>query len=270
MVIVINRNLGGIITVEQKFEIITVDAGNLDQKGFFCYMSKRKAPGYTHKRDWLAARLAEGLKIHMIHEIGGRTVGFIEYIPGVFAWRAVNAPGYLVIHCLWVVSKGKGKGYGTHLLKICLDDARAQGKHGVVMVASDGVWLAKKDLFLKNGFEEVEQAPPSFRLLVYRFDDAPLPAFPSDWEARQARFGEGLTVVRTSQCPYIEDAVNTALEYASEKKLAAQVVTFITAEDLQANSPSPYEVFGLVLNGKLLAYHYLLPKDFDKLAPPLL
>jgi len=256
--------------MEQKFTIITVDAGNLDQEGFFCYMSKRKAPGYTQKRDWLKARLVEGLKIKMVHELGGRTVGFIEYIPGEFAWRTVNAPGYLVIHCLWVVGKGKGKGYGTHLLKICLDDARAQGKHGVVMVASDGVWLAKKDLFLKNGFEEVEQAPPSFRLLVSRFDDAPLPAFPTDWEARQARFGEGLTVVRTPQCPYIEDAVNSALEYAAEKNIAARVVSFDTAEDLQANSPSPYGVFGLVLNGKLLAYHYLLPKDFDKLVFPLL
>ena len=165
------------------FELITVNADNLDTQGFFCYMSKRKAPGYSQKRDWLAARLAEGLKLHMVHETGGRTVGFIEYIPGEFAWRAVHAPGYLVIHCLWVVGKGKGKGYGARLIQICLDDARAQGKHGVVMVASDGVWLAKKDIFLKHGFVEIAQAPPSFQLLAYRFDDAaPLPTFPTDWE----------------------------------------------------------------------------------------
>jgi hypothetical protein len=30
----------------------------------------------------------------------GRPVGFIEYIPGEFTWRAVNAAGYLVIHWL--------------------------------------------------------------------------------------------------------------------------------------------------------------------------
>ena len=146
------------------FELITVNADNVDQQGFFCYMSKRKSPGYRQKREWLAARFAEGLKLHMIHEIGGRTVGFIEYIPGEYAWRAVHAPGYLVIHCLWVVGKGKGKGYGTHLIQTCLEDARAQNKHGVVMVTSDGVWLAKKAIFLKNGFEEVDQAPPSFQL----------------------------------------------------------------------------------------------------------
>ena len=32
------------------FELINVNAGNLDQQGFFCYMSKRKAPGYLQKR----------------------------------------------------------------------------------------------------------------------------------------------------------------------------------------------------------------------------
>ncbi|MBN2003143.1 MAG: hypothetical protein JXA21_07270 [Anaerolineae bacterium] len=134
--------------------------------------------------------------------------------------------------------------------------------------------MAKQDIFLKHGFVEVDQAPPSFHLLVYRFDDlvasaadAPLPAFPTDWEARQARFGAGLTVIRTPQCPYIEDATNTALEFAAEKGIPAQVVTFQSAQELQANSPSPYGVFGIVLDGRLLAYHYLLRKDFDKLAP---
>ena len=252
--------------MDEPFEIITVDADNVDRHGFFCYMSKRKAPGYAQKCVWLAARFAEGLELHMVHETGGRTVGFIEYTPGEFAWRAVHAPGYLVIHCLWVVGRGKGKGHGSRLLQICLDDARAQGKHGVVMVASDGVWLAKKDIFLKHGFEEVAQAPPSFRLLAYRFhNNAPLPTFPTDWEGRQARFGAGLTVLRTPQCPYIEDATNTALEFAAAKGIPSQVVTFQSAQELQENSPSPYGVFGTVLDGQLLAYHYLQRKDFHKL-----
>jgi hypothetical protein len=166
--------------MDEPFEIITVDADNVDRHRFFCYLSKRKAPGYDQK---------------------------------------------------------------------C-------------------AWLAKKDIFLKHGFEEVAQAPPSFRLLAYRFDDAaPLPTFPTDWDARQARFGAGLTVVRTPQCPYIEDATNIALELASEKGIPSQVVTFQSAQELQEDSPSPYGVFGIVLDGQLIPYHYLQRKDFDKLAP---
>ncbi len=112
--------------MKSKFEIKTVDGSNIDESGFFCYMSKRKEPGYKQKREWLEARFAEGMKIKILHENGGRDVAFIEYIPGEYAWRAVNAPGYMVIHCLWVVGKGKGKGYGNLLIKECLDDARAQ------------------------------------------------------------------------------------------------------------------------------------------------
>ena len=202
-------------------------------------MSKRKAPGYTQKRDWLMARFAEGMKLTMIHETGGRTVGFIEYTPGEYTWRAVNAPGYLVIHCLWVVGKGKGKGYGVQLLRTCLDDAKTGKRNGVVMLASDGVWLAKKDIFLKHGFEDIAQAPPSFHLLVKRFSkSAPLPSFPDDWEARAARFGAGLTVIRTPQCPYIEDATNTAMEFATLKGFAARVATLHSAKEVQEQSPS--------------------------------
>ncbi len=250
--------------MDSNIELIQVDAANLDEQGFFCYMSKRKAPGYAQKRDWLMDRFAEGMKLTMAHEKGGRTVGFIEYLPGEYAWRAVHAPGYLVIHCLWVVGKGKGKGYGSLLLQSCMEEARARNCSGIAMLSSDGVWLAKKDLFLKHGFENIAQAAPSFQLLVKRFGKAAPPSFPDDWEARAASFGPGLTVLRTPQCPYIEDAAKLALDWATARGLPARTVAFRSAKEVQERSPSPYGVFGIVLDGKLLSYHYLLSKDFEQ------
>jgi GNAT superfamily N-acetyltransferase len=105
-------------------------------------MSKKKEPGYKQKYTWLQERFAEGLKIKILHEKGGRDTAFIEYVPGEYAWRAVNADGYMVIHCLWVVGKGKGKGYGRRLIEECIKDARTQGMQGVAMITSDRVWLA--------------------------------------------------------------------------------------------------------------------------------
>lgn len=247
------------------YEIVSIDAANLERRGFFCYMSKRKTPGYRQKQDWLRARLAEGLRLKILHENGGRDVGFIEYIPGEYAWRAVHAPGYLVIHCLWVVGKGKGKGYGSLLLQECLQDARQQGKHGVVMVSSQGNWLAGKDLFLKNGFVETGSAPPSFHLLVHRFADRPEPAFPSDWQARQARYSRGLTVIRTPQCPYIDNAAQALAEYAHSRGMTFQMVEYRNAQEVQSLSPSPYGVFGVLYEGQLLSYSYLMPRDLEQL-----
>lgn len=251
--------------MKPKFEIRTIDASNVDQLGFFCYMSKRKEPGYKQKRDWLEARFMEGLKIKVVHEIGGRDTAFIEYIPGEYAWRAVHAPGYMVIHCLWVVGQGKGKGYGRRLIQECLDDARVQNKHGVAMLTSDRTWLASKDVFLHNGFTEVDTAPPSFQLMVNRFGPSPEPALPHDWDARAKVFGRGLTVVRTAQCPYVENGAAGILSFAKERGIKTKTVELKTAREVQEQSPSAYGVFGTVLDGKLLAYQYLLQKDFDKL-----
>ena len=250
--------------METTTEIIEVNSQNVQKTGFFCFMSKPKAPGYRQKLAWLEERFAEGMKFKMLHEQGGRNTAFIEYIPGEYAWRTVHAPGYLVIHCLWVVGKGKGKGYGAQLLQECIADARAQGKQGVVMISSDGTWLARKQIFLQNGFEEVDQALPSFQLLVHRFGNTPNPAFPHNWAERQAAFGPGLTVTRTAQCPYIEDASNLFLGFAAGKDIPARSVEFRSAREVQEQAPSPYGAFGVVYNGKLFSYTYLKQVEFEK------
>jgi ribosomal protein S18 acetylase RimI-like enzyme len=247
-------------------KIVTVDATSVAEHGFFCYKSKPKSEGYRRKLEWLEQRFSEGLRIKIVCE-GKRLVGFIEYIPGEFAWRAVEADGYLVVHCIWVVGKGKKKGYGSRLLNECVEDAREMGKHGVAMVTSSGSWLAGKKLFLKNGFEVVDQAPPSFELLVKRFDDdAPLPAFPQNWDERARRYGVGLTVVYADQCPYINDAVKQYLELAKERGVEARAVKLTSGREVQAAAPSAYGVFNVVYyDGRLVTYRYLGKKEREAL-----
>ncbi|MBN1219913.1 MAG: GNAT family N-acetyltransferase [Anaerolineae bacterium] len=247
-------------------EIVTVDASNVEQHGFFCFKSKPKSEGYRRKLAWLEQRFAEGLRIKILYE-GKRSIGFIEYIPGEYTWRAVKAKDYVVIHCLWVVGSGKDKGYGSRLLNECLEAARKSDQHGVAMVTSERVWLAGKKLFLKNGFEEVDQAPPSFGLLVKRFDDAPLPAFPTNWTERASRYGDGLTIIRSDQCPYIDDAVKIIGDGVGKRNIPFRVVELKSAQEAQELSPSAYGLFGVVYNGQLLSYHYLGQKDLLKLLP---
>lgn len=121
-------------------KIVNVTADNVEKERFFCYKSKPKTPGYQKKLAWLKARFEEGMVIKILYE-GKRSFGFIEYIPGEYAWRAVHASGYMFIHCIWVVGSGKRKGYGSRLLSECLQDARARGMHGVAMITSSRVWL---------------------------------------------------------------------------------------------------------------------------------
>jgi GNAT superfamily N-acetyltransferase len=244
--------------------LITVQAADVDEKGFFCYKSKRRSDGYRNKLMWVKDRLSEGMVIKMVYE-NGRSVGFIEYLPGEAAWRAVEAPQHLVVHCLWVVGRAKEKGYGSWLLRECVEDAARMGKVGVVMVSTKDVWLADERIFLKNGFEKLEEAPPSFDLLVKSLRYGPQPSFPRDWEARAARYGSGATVLYTDQCPYIPDAVEHARATFVDRGIETRIVKMRTAADVRAFSPSAYGIFGIVLNGSLFSYHYLGKKDIRRL-----
>jgi hypothetical protein len=138
-------------------------------------------------------------------------------------------------------------------------------KNGVVMVTSTKTWLADSRVFLKDGFQVVDHAPPSFSLVVRHFDGSKLPSFPTNWEERAMAFGRGLTVIRTNQCPYHEDAARIALSAADRSGIATKVVTFQSAEQLQREAPSAYGVFSLVHNGQLLSYTYQTEKEMHKL-----
>ena len=245
-------------------QILTIDETNVEEHGFFCYKSKPKSPGYKRKLTWLQRRMAEGLKIKMLYE-GQRSVGFIEYIPGEHTWRVVDAPDHLVIHCLWVVGRAKEKGYGSRLLSECIADARNQGKRGVVMVSSRGNWLAHEGVFLRNGFERIDSAPPGFSLLLNQFEDGGKPSFPQDWEARLESFGSGTSVVYSDQCPYMPEAVEHALEILTERGLEAKAIKLETSAEVRAKSPTAYGVFAIVIDGKLLTYHYIGKRELRKL-----
>jgi GNAT superfamily N-acetyltransferase len=241
-------------------EIVRVDAANLADRGFFCRKSKMKTEGNRRKLAWASNGFDDGLGIEIVYD-EGRSVGFVEYTRGEEAWRAVHAPGYLFIHCIWVVGRAKGKGYGTALLNRVEAKARELGYSGVAAVTSSGVWVANNDHFLSHGYEMVDEAPPSFQLMVKSFDGAQEARFPTDWSNRAAAFGDGLTVVTTHPFPNLDDAEQLIVASAEKLGIPASITKLETAADVQNRSPSAFGVFGVVLDGELLAYHYLLEKD---------
>lgn len=82
---------------------------------------------YQHKFQWITKHMSEGLKVKMLHTPDDGVVGYIEYIPGERAWRAVNAANYLFIHCLYMERRCKGRGYGT--LQGCQEGRYARCGH---------------------------------------------------------------------------------------------------------------------------------------------
>ncbi len=250
-----------------EFEIVNVTPENEEEYDLFCKKSKKKEEGYQNKLSWFKQRYEEGLRIKIlrVNERGKMTTrGFIEYIPGEYAWRAVNATDYMFIHCLWVVGQNKNKGYEKMLLDLCIKDAREQNMSGVAMATNERPWLTGKGFLVKNGFEIVDTAPQDFELAVMKFKDVPNPSFPTNWEKRQKKYSEGLTVFYADQCPYMPDAVKIVLDTAEELGVPANAIHLKSARDVQKKAPSVFGVFSIIHNGELYRYYYATKKELVK------
>ena len=226
------------LTMGEDFEIVDIDGSNVERYKLFCKKSKSKTEPYRQKLDWFMERLGEGLRYQLllVNENGKMASrGFIEYIPGEYAWRAAYAKGYDVIHCLWVTGRHKGRGHGSRLLDGCLQESEERGSKGVAVVTSSKVWMAGSEIFERKGFRKVD-GWSTFDLLVKKFGDAPDPLFPRDWEERAAAFGDGLTVVRANQCPFIQDAEDIVREYAGQNGMQFRSVKLQTAAEIRAVS----------------------------------
>ena len=148
----------------REYEVVDTNADNIGACSF-CGYKAGKNEGHRRKSDWLKKRYAEGLRFKVLRSREFGDIGMIEYAPGSHAWRPVEAEGYLVIHCLMVNGKHKGKGLGAVLLDDCLRDARKSKCRGVAVVTSSDSFMAGSGLFIKAGFVSVESNPP-YELLV--------------------------------------------------------------------------------------------------------
>ena len=236
-------------------QLVETNTETLEGTGSYCLKSKKQSLGYINKNKWLNDRFEEGLKYIQLF-VNKRQVGFMEYTDAEHSSRVVHASNYIVIHCLWVSQNGKG--YGSQLIKKCLEDAESRGKSGVVVVTNAKTsWAPSKEIFLKNDFKLVDCALSDFELLAYSFDDkTETPRFPINWEERLNRF-QNLTIIRSFQCPYVEIATENILLAANKLGLTVKIIDFPNREQLMELSPTPYGIFSAIYQGQLISFHRL-------------
>jgi len=248
-------------------EIIDTNADNIREYGICGYKNIRRE-GYSEKIEWLKDRFPEGMKIKTLYSDKDGTQGMIEYIPGEYGWRPVEASGHMFIHCIFVGFKRayKGKGYGSLLVHECLEDASKENMHGVAVVTRKGPFMAGKELFAKNGFEVVDRAPPDFELLVKKFNrNAPTPKFKGDWEKKLSQYSKGLTIIRADQCPYSVKNVKQISETAEKAyDVKANIIDLRNCEEAQ-KSPCAFGTFCIIYNGKVIAAHPISDTRFTNI-----
>lgn len=248
-------------------KIIDLNPDNISDYGVCGYKDVEKHVELRNKICWVNEYYSKGLRIKAVISSEGGYQGMIEYIPGEFAHRPVNAKGYMFIHCLFGGFKKeyKNKGLATSLINECIKEAKENKMNGVAVVTRTGSFMAKKDIFLKLGFNQVDETKPDFELLVLKFNkDYTNPSF-NDMTKNLHKYNNGLTILRSSQCPYTEKNVNEILKTAKEKyKLETTLIDLKTAKEAQ-DSPCAFGTFCIIYNGEIISYSPISNTRFENI-----
>ncbi len=237
--------------MENKY--ITLTKENIDTEHICCAFSDKKcSAGYEMKKTWLKKEFDNG---YVFRRLDARAKVFIEYVPAEKAWIPVDAENYFMINCFWVSGQYKGQGHAKALLQSAIDNAKAQGKNGLVTVVgtkkfhfmSDTKWL------LGQGFETAEKLPDGFSLLALKLDNnASNPAFKACVKSGKCEEKNGLVVYYTNRCPFTDYYVNGSLWLlAQENNIPLKIIKLETMEQAQ-HAPTPATIFSIFYNGNFL------------------
>ncbi len=263
----------GILLPIQAFQtndisIIDLTPENIADYGVCGYKDVEKHLELRRKIAWFKEYYPKGLRIKAVVSKSGGYQGMLEYIPGKYAHRPVAADGYMFIHCIFVGFKTqfKGKGLGSALLDQCIAEAKGAGMHGVAVVTRKGSFMAKKDIFVKKGFTQVDSAKPDFELMVLKFN--PAAKDPKFTIPPLEGYGDGLTIIRSPQCPYSEKNVNEIMETAKRLGLKSRLVDLQDSEEAQ-HSPCAFGAFCIIYNGEIISHHPISNGRFENIMAKL-
>jgi len=240
---------------------LDITLANLPTESLCCaFDGERFAEGLADKRAWTRDRLREG---GVFRKLGGDAKVFVEYMPAERAWRPVEAPGRLVIHCLWVSGDHSRRGIAREIL----DSVKAETSVGVCAVAHRGMWAIDSTFYEKMGFVETDRAPGGFSLMSWSpGPDGDPPRFTA--EAKIARVtAPGVLIAHADQCPFARDLADEMAEAARDLGFEATIRRLETAEAAR-ESGSPFGTVGVFLDGAFLTHQLEAPAAFSRRLVP--
>jgi N-acetylglutamate synthase-like GNAT family acetyltransferase len=248
-------------------EIVDLTPENIANYGVCGYKDIKKHRELRRKIDWFKEYYPKGLRIKIVFSKKGGYQGMLEYIPGEYAHRPVDAEGYMFIHCIFVGFKNefKGKGYASSLIEECIKDAKEANMQGVAVVTRKGSFMAKKDIFLKTGFVLVDEAKPDFELLALRFNQKVASPKFKNMLLNMEKYSDGLTIIRSSQCPYSVKNVDAILETARNKlKIETNLIDLEDSNSAQ-HTPCAFGTFCIIYNGEVISHHPISNTRFENI-----
>jgi len=244
-------------------EIIKINQDNIDHEHICCAISDKKGETcVSSKKEWMRNAFEDGLVFLRLNERGKV---FIEYMPAENAWCPIVADGYMHINCLWVSGQFKGKGFANQLLSLCIEDAKAKGKHGLTIIASEKKrgYLPEPGYLRHKGFLPADTASPFFVLYYLPFSDNKSVPYIKDCAKQKHIDEKGMVLFYTNQCPHTDKYAPLLCELAGQRGARVKIIKLETKEQAQ-NAPTPFTTYGFFYDGQFVTNEIFSPSSFDK------
>lgn len=218
-----------------------------------CGYKDSKNKGYTDKVAWNTKMYELGMRYNYLMDEKDNAIGGIEFMPSESSLRPIQAPGYIMINCLYIMKKPyKGQGFGKQLLDSCVDYAKNNNFSGVAAIVRKGSWMADSSLFIKNGFTSAGKVINGYELVYLKIDDTADIPFVQIKDI-PGEYNEGLHVFYSCQCPYTAKAIDDIASIASKE--FGLTCNLINLDNNEIAKFSPFGTFHIVHNGELIAFH---------------
>lgn len=246
-------------------KIISIDETNIEQEHICCAIGndRQNQNRAQLKKEWMKQRFNDGLVFKRFDQRGKI---FIEYMPIEKVWKPIHGKNYMVINCLWVSGRFKGKGLSTQLINECILDAKSVKMDGIAVVSSTKVkpFLTDKKFYLKHNFEIVDSAPPYFELLVYKLNkNAMNPTFSDNAKKGTCSNKTGLTFIYSNQCPFMEEWVAILSGISKNKKIPFEIKKLKNYKEAQQTG-SPFGTLGIYYDGEFKTHALMPEKKFEE------
>jgi predicted N-acetyltransferase YhbS len=209
---------------------------------------------------WLRASHEHGLRV-LVALIDDRHVGFLYMMPIEHAAWGLEGHDLMVIQCLVVRSEAGNRGVGKSLISAAVDEARRQGKKGVVVMAYyHDFWFMPAPFFDRCGFSLVKREGTSALLWRVLDEAAQAPEFLRRRYTFTPVQGKVVVDLFWTRC-----CLTTDTEAERVREVAAEFGNSVVLREYCSDDPQVRSGYGvcraIFIDGKEVGWGYEAPKD---------
>ena len=220
---------------------------------------------------WFKEKHDIGLRIKVVY-VDGEIAGFLYAVPIEHSPVGPLGSDLMVVYCLVVLKEFKGKGAGKAMMDAVEEEAKSQGKKGLVTFGYRGdFWLLPASFYERHGFEQVESHKvdsagdsdvlDEIVLLWKPFDEtAEAPRFPmSKYEFKPVPGKVVVDLFWDISCQTIN------IEAKRVKEVAEEFGDRVVFNEFPVHEPGVYMKYqrhrGIFINGKEIGWGHEAPKE---------